>query len=281
MRRWARGCAAAAAALAAPAAAITPEEAQSLPLAELARRVLGEAGGTIVEVDRPRWPTCDIMCPPLTEEQSRRAPPLSHGLRFYQRPYAASLALNNWTGLCGTTVVFVHYDESGEVTSFATGQRWGVPNGMERVTRTVPASDFMARFAEESAKCQGADVRKFFTADDDSSALRVAIAAQLFAEAARRGGRLPFKLVCRSAYGGCPPGGEAETVAEAFRPSRIAQLSQVDCDRPDEALTRFGPDGCYELTLDRPGESILVEVADAYSELKLKRVEYALAMVVY
>jgi hypothetical protein len=281
MRRPTWLCALPAAALAAPAVAVTPEEAQSLPLAELARRVLGEAGAAVVDVDRPEWPTCDIMCPPLTEQQRRQAPPLRLGLRFYQRPFAASLALHQWTGLCGTNLIFVHYDEQGRVSAIATGQRWGVPNGMGRIASPPPAQEFMSRLAAETAKCQGADLRTFFVADDDVSALRVAVAAQLFAEAASRSDPLPFKLACNSHLGDCKGRDAVETVAAAFQVSRITQVSQVDCAKPERPIVRYNQDGCYELSLDRPGESILVEIGDAYSDLRIKRVEYRLGTVVY
>lgn len=35
--------------------ALTPQEAQVLPLAELAQRVLGAAGAVVIDVERPRW----------------------------------------------------------------------------------------------------------------------------------------------------------------------------------------------------------------------------------
>jgi hypothetical protein len=264
-----------------PAAAVTPKEAQSLPVEELARRVLGEAGSLVVDVDRPKWPTCDHMCPPLTEAQRSEAPPLHLGLRFYQRPTAASIALGEWTGLCATTLVYLHYDRNGELTSFSTGQRWGVPHGMQRVTQPIGPGDFMTRLGEQSARCQGADLRDFFIADDEGTALRIAVASHLFAEAVARPGPLSFKLSCSTPYGDCRGRAAVETVAGAFRPTRFSQLNQVECAKPDREILRIGPDGCYSVMLDGPGEHILVEIADAYSELKLKRVEYSRGLVVY
>jgi hypothetical protein len=264
------------------AGGVTPKQAQTLPVAELARLVLGEAGALVVDVDRPKWPTCEIMCPPLTEEQLKQPPPLRLGLTFYLRPFAASGMLNKWTGLCGVSHVFVSYGEHDELTGIGTGQRWGVPHGMERVTATAASQDFTTRLAAETEKCRtGADSRAFFVADGyDTSAYRVVIAAQLFAEAARRNAPLPFKFACKSYLGRCEDGG-AETVAARFRPANISQVWQVDCAEPHHSLSSNGPNGCYDVMLKGEGENLLVEVADAHSQLKIKRVEYSHGMVVY
>lgn len=281
MGRRLRLCVAAAAALATPAAAITPEEAQTLPVAELARRVLGEAAANVIDVDRPKWPTCDIGCPPLTEDQRSQAPPLHLGILFYQRPRAALNALYEWTGLCATGLIFVGYDSNGRVSDLGTGERWGVPRGMRRIAHSTKPGELAERRASESARCEGSDLRDYFAADNDVSALRIAVAAHLFAEAARRPGPLPFELSCRLEYGDCAGRTAIDAVARAFRPTRISQVRQVNCANPNRLLSQAGPDGCYSVDLDSAGESLVVEIADAYSELKLRRVEYSRSDVVY
>jgi hypothetical protein len=278
-RAW---IAALALALASPAGAITPEQAQTLPVGELARLVLGEAGALVVDVDRPKWPACDIMCSPPTEEQSRRPPPLGLGLTFYLSPTAASGMLDQWTGLCSVAMVGVSFDEQGRVTGIGQGRRWGVPNGLHRVGSKNPVKDFRARLASETEKCRSAaDPRAFFVADAyETSAYRVVIAAKLFAEAAAKGGPLPFRLKCRSFADECGKH-SAETVASRFRPEHIRMAMQVDCSKPDLSLQSIGPRGCYDVTLDTPGESLLLEVADGYSKLRIERVEYQHSTVVY
>lgn len=269
-------------AFATPAGAVTPEQAQSLPVAELARMVLGEAGALAVDVDRPKWPLCDIMCPTPTAEQLKQPPPLSAGLTFYLSPFAASTMSGGWRGLCGVVVVGVSYDGQGEVTGIGTGYRWGVPRGMARTEADERPTGFGARLAAATAECRdGANVRSFFTADNDNSAVRAVVAAHLLGEAARDPARRTFKLSCRIYTSRCEGAEGVEQVAAAIAPDRITQVFQVDCARPDEMTLSFGPDGCYELSLASPGESALVEVADTYSTLKLKRVEYRLDHVVF
>jgi hypothetical protein len=271
-------------AFASPASAVTPEQAQSLPLPELARLVLGQAGALVVEVDRPKWPTgCQmIACPTFTEEQLKQPPPLSFGLNFYLRPFAASDMSNRWTGLCGVVIIEVSFDNHDEMTGIGTQVRWGVPNGLERVPATGASNDFLARQAAATEKCRSVkDSRAFFVSDaDDTSAFRVAIAAQLFGEAARRGASLPFEFKCESYRWECKDGG-AEAVAERFRPANIARAMQVDCAPPHLYMTSIGPAGCYEVWFDDPGETLLVEVANGYSDLTIKRVEYTRSTIVY
>lgn len=276
--------------LAMPAGAITPEQAQTLPLDELARIVLGEAGANVVDVDRPKWPTCGLplMCSPETDPPPGRAPPLSLGLIFYQRPYAVTLDREGWTGLCGTDMIHVAYDGDGRLARIVTGRAWGVPHAMKRVRPAAPQPDSETRVAAANAECQGGvEPRSYFTADNDESASRVAIAAQLLAEAALSRAPPAFKLKCDT-YLPVEPcqGREAlELVASAIAPARITQVYQVDCASPHKTTLSFGPGGCYHLELDARrasvGASALIEVEDSYSVLKLKRVEYSLSQVVY
>ncbi|HEX8262172.1 MAG TPA: hypothetical protein VF547_04795 [Allosphingosinicella sp.] len=279
LRPW---LAALAAILGAPAGAVTPEQAQALPVGELARLVLGEAGALMVDVDRPKWPACRmIACPFYTEEQLKRPPPLRFGLTFYARPFAALDIANRWTGACGVLILDVTFDERDELTGIGTRVSWGVPHGLEPVPAAAASKDFPARLEAAGEKCRaGADPRSFFVSDSSDSAYRVAIAANRFAEAARRGKPLPFRFKCSSHRFQCDDGG-AESVAARFRPANIAQAMQVDCAEPHLLMTTIGPAGCYEVRFREPGETLLVEVADAYSVIRIVRVEYTHSTVVY
>lgn len=274
--------AAPAAIFASPAGAVTPEQARTLPVAELARQVLGEAGALMVDVDRPAWPGCRmIACPHYTEEQLKQAPPLRFGMTFYQRTFAALETSNRWTGLCGVVLVDVRFDEGDELTGIDTRVTWGVPDRLERIPATAASKDFAARLAAATAKCRAsADPRRFFIADSADDAYRVAIAARLFGEAARLGKPLPFGFKCSSHRLLCRDGA-AEAVAARFALANIAQAVQVDCDRPHLPISAIGPAACYDVRFHEPGETLLLVVADAYSDLRIERLEYMHDRVIY
>lgn len=260
--------------LSAPAQAITPEQAQTLPVAELARIVLGEAGVLVVDVDRPKWPTCHHCLPP-TEEQQKQPPPLHFGLTFYTRIFPERWNYE-WRGLCGYHLITVAYDGSGKPSGIGKSFRWGAPHGMKRAS-TKPSFEDLEAFAEaERAKCAtGTDPRTFFAFDDElgNGPYRVLVAAELFAEAAGRDAPLPFKFECTSEYGKCEGEG-ARDVAERFRSANIASVEQVDCAERDVKLSSFRPDACYTVQLRNDAESLFLELTGAHSELRIKRVEY-------
>lgn len=267
--------------VAAPARAITPEQAQTLPLAELAKLVLGEVGVLAVDVDRPKWPTCEIGCEPLTQEQLKQPPPLFDGLSFYTRIGPGGMT-EKWTGLCTYDIIGVSFDAGGTPNGIGRSARWGAPHGMSRAAIPATVENLPAQTEAAREKCAaGTDPRTFFVADDvlGLGPYRVMVAAELFAEAVKRGGPLPFKFKCRSEYGECGNGG-AKAVAAAFRPPNIARVSQVDCAKPHQMLRTVGPDACYSVETREIGESLLLEIVDAYSELRLKRIEYGRSMVI-
>jgi hypothetical protein len=262
--------------LAAPASAVTPEQAQTLPVAELARLVLGEAGVLVEDVDRPKWRTCGVGCPPLTEEQMKGWPNLDR-LTFYTRP-GVGWSSEKWRGLCVVQVISVPFGARGEVAGIAVGRSWAAPFGMERVTTKATQSDIAA----EDEKCRsGGDPRTFFQGDDvvGLTAFRVLVAARLFAEAVERGGRLPFKFECKSDFSECEEGA-AESVSARFWPATIASAEQVDCADRQQKLSSVGPDACYRVSLKRDGESLFLEIADGFSDIRIKRLEYSRGMVI-
>lgn len=267
-------CPAVLAFIAAPAQAITPEQAQTLPVAELARIVLGEAGVVAVDVDRPKWLTCEILCPPLTEEQRKQPPPLQLGLTFYTRMVSVRRS-NEWRGLCSYDLISVAYDGSGKPSGIGKSSRWGAPHGMKRAS--VPtAENSEAPTEAESEKCAaGTDPRTFFAFDDvlGNGPYRVMVAAELFAEAAERDSPLPFRFECTSEYGKCEGEGARE-VAEKFRSANIASVEQVDCAEPHGKLSSFAPDACYTVQLKGEAESLFLELTGAFFEPRIRRIEY-------
>jgi hypothetical protein len=274
-------CPAALAFIAAPAQAITPEQAQTLPVAELARIVLGEAGVVAVDVDRPKWPSCHI-CPPLTEEQRKQTPPLQLGLTFYTRMFPERWN-NEWRGLCGYHLISVAYDGSGKPSGIGKAFRWGAPHGMKRASTKVSLEDLEAFTKAESQKCAaGTDPRTFFAFDDalGNGPYRIMVAAELFAEAVGRDSPLPFNFKCTSEYGKCEGEGPKE-VAERFRSANIASVDQVDCAEPHGKLSSLGPDACYTVQLKDDAESLFLELTGAFFEPRIKRIEYNRVTVVY
>lgn len=96
-----------------PTLALLPQEAQTLPLVELAHRVLGATGAIVIDAERPHWPVCTGMCPPA-QPHADGPPPLT-SLTFYTRASASNEA--GWFGLCRATAVDVSFDKEGTVTS--------------------------------------------------------------------------------------------------------------------------------------------------------------------
>jgi hypothetical protein len=284
MQGWIQICFLSLLGLAAPAAALTPEEAQTLPVPELAAKVLGEAGATVIDVDRPRWPVCEGFCPTEDEGPRTQAPPLSLGLTFYQRPIAATGGQNEWTGLCAVGIVGVQYDSEGKVQSFGSGIRYGVRGSMQR--RASNPADFMKLQSADNAACAAnADVRSYFIADDDVAAFRAALAFRMIADASRSPAPLPFALKCRSEIiRECNGQARSKSFLERLDVSAIASVFGVDCKDADSPLQRVAPDGCYEIGLRAPmgqSESLILEVADAYAEMRIVRLEYRQGRVVY
>ncbi len=269
-------CPAILALLAASASATTPEQAQTLTVAELARQVLGEAGGLVVEVDRPKLATCEFGCLPPTEEELKRIPPL-HSLTFYTRP-GLGWSSDTWRGLCGISVIGVSFREGGQVAGIGIRYRWASPSGMERATGRMTLADIAA----EDEKCRsGTDPRTFFEGDDvvGITAFRVAVAARLFSEAVERDAPLPFKFKCKSDFDECGKGA-AKAVAEGFRPANIARVEQVDCADREQELSSVTAGACYDVELKGLGKRLFLEVADAFADLRLKRLEYSHGLII-
>jgi hypothetical protein len=256
--------------LAAPASAITPEQAQTLPVAELAKLVLGEAGALVVDVDRPKWHVCEFGCEPLSQEQLKRAPPLDR-LTFYTRP-ARGWSSERWSGLCEVDVIAVDFGKGAKVAGIKIHRRWTSPTGMQRAKKDVTEPDLPPGNDECSSV---ADARSFFEADDPVglTAFRVLVAAQLYDEAVERGTPLPFKFKCKSDYWECE-NKPAKAVAIRFSPVHISKAEQVDCADRRRKISSVEAGACYTVDLQL-GESLFVEVADALSDLRIKRVEYS------
>lgn len=279
--RWALGAALLIGAR--PVPAITPEQARSLPVAELARLVLGEAGALFVDVDRPTVPSCGNFCPPFTDEE-RRVPPLWLGMTFYQRPSSVSWRWPQiWTGLCMTMLVAVKFDEGGRLSGLSQEVRYGVPHGMlhhglEPRDRGV----WEARQRDAETACQtNASPRALFVADDGLSAHRAMVALHLFAEAARRPGPLPFRFQCWTQEIDCTTSElQRADLAARLVPERVGRVSQVECNEPHSLFRGFGWTACYRIDLTETGASVFVEVEEeGAGEIIIKRFKFVRSIV--
>ncbi|HST35918.1 MAG TPA: hypothetical protein VLK25_04725 [Allosphingosinicella sp.] len=278
--RWALGAALLASAGQVPA--ITPEQAQSLPVAELARLVLGESGALFVDVDRPTVPSCGMVCPSLTDAE-RRVPPLWLGMTFYQRSSAASWRWpEGWTGLCKTLLVAVSFDNGGRVSGLSQEVRYGVPHGMSPLG-PIPSERrvWEARKRDAETACQARAPRALFVADEEISAYRAMIALHLFAEAARRPEPLPFRFQCWTQEIDCTRAGlRPADLTARLGPERVGRVSQVDCNEPYSLLRSFGWTACYRIDLNQPADSVFVEVEEtASAEIVIKRFRYVRSIV--
>lgn len=270
--------------LPAAARAITPEQAQKMSMTELARAVLGEAGDTVVRVERPTWLECAGFCPPITAEEAERGkgpPPLSLGLAFYQRPTAVSELGSNWVGLCKSVIIGVGFNEKNQVTGVSTTDRYDVPERMT-VADAPKLKDFHAvRIARDRMCAERWTTKGGFIADRESSAYRVAAAIAWFEEKASASRPVGVKVRCSSIVGICDQPDQNREIASLLRPERIRSVQQIGCAKEHDPVVLFGPDGCYRVNLMEAGKTAVLEIVDAYSDLKLRRVDYSRIQVVY
>lgn len=88
--------------LPARATALTAKQARTMPIAELARELLGEAGALMVDVDRPRFDG------------------ILEDVRFYGR------ATDVGPGMCGSDWVTVRFGERGKVVGISAQRHYGI-----------------------------------------------------------------------------------------------------------------------------------------------------------
>lgn len=275
--------------------ALTLEEARDLPLGELARRMLGAAGATVVDVRRPDWARCrgPITCgpPPLGPDGRAPMPSGWHSanffdatMTFYHKPSALVDSLNLWAGLCRTTTVTLDFDDAGNVKALSAADLYGVDGRMRRIPDPFaePGSPdekdarFRAIEQAETDKCQKTAVRSYFAADGMASAQTGVEGAALLAEALRGAGRMPFAFSCVLLDRRCNAS-DYRMVAGAIDPKSIQQIGRWECAKvfPDARPTL---DMCLSIMLADDGERLLLQVA---TPLRIVRADYSMSHVVY
>ena len=182
-------------------ARISPEEAQKLPLPELATKVLGDAGTLMVDVNRPRWPGPFGLPgnPPVNE------------ISFYQRPSEA-YAGKGWQGLCQSEVVDVSFDGDGVPRHITTHYVFGVADRMERASDQGPA-----KLDKTEARCVALTPKtSFFYAKNYEEAGITAILLEELRRSRKVRGGWPFEFSCRDQFGGDCRSENPADVADAY-----------------------------------------------------------------
>lgn len=170
-------------------AQITPREAQTLSVAELATRALGPAGAIMIAVDRPTWPG----------PSAGKGDPPVRSLTFYQHPQA-SYAGEGWEGLCGSLAITVFFGAAPSVTSLETHNVYSVAGDMRRV-KPLPSPE---EDAEAGHACSVISIgTDRFYAESRTDAATTAIALSVLRHAKRGSKGWPFDYRCRDFTGDC------------------------------------------------------------------------------
>ena len=127
-------------------AQVTPAQAQTIPLPELAKKLLGESGENMIELDRPRYPK--ILEP----------------IVFYSR----ATRLGSQFGLCGATHTSVEFDEQGRVAGLLSEKRYGVAGNIHPTDRERSDRNYRRICASVTS------TREYFPAPGSQSALEIA-----------------------------------------------------------------------------------------------------------
>jgi hypothetical protein len=128
------------------AAATTAKQARTMPLAQLAQKLLGDSGEVMIDLDRPRFE--GILEP----------------IRFYSR----ATVTGSQFGMCGADWVTVGFDEKGDVETVSAQRRYGVAGDIYR-----PPGKWS--YDESGEICASVkSTRSYFPAPDPQSALEIA-----------------------------------------------------------------------------------------------------------
>lgn len=238
----------------APAASapVTVREGQTLTVAQLAHRLLGVAGDTIQEIDRPDWGPCPMRLGHCLIPHW--PPPTPPPLRFTLYGHATS---GGSTGLCAAQRVHLEFDEVGHVTRFDAETRYGAE-------APLPAAAPPGHEDAEAARiCAGArSTRAYFPAQDSSTAYRAALFTPQLHTAATAGATPPaWKQSCRWQNTEPCREGEASAVAARFDTARIRSITGGACTLSAQV---YGY--CDTITYDLDGGYAVVRLVSTSSQ---------------
>ncbi len=139
---------------------ITLREAKTLSVRELASRVLGQAGDTVIDVERPNDDRCGTTCPlsPTLDLDSKM-----QGMTFYTR--AQPYTYNNILGLCRAEDDVVIYDKSGSVVDLSQRFKIGLVGQLTPMRAGYLPSEIIERVKQTKAaqhRCEDVKTTKDF-----------------------------------------------------------------------------------------------------------------------
>jgi len=181
---------------------LTVHEAKTLPLRELAARLLGASGSIMIDVDRPRF---DSLEP----------------IRFYSH----AIAWGSYFGVCASDLITVDFNEHDRIDSLQSERRFGLEGDIHR----APGEWTYDEFGEICSAVT--TTRNYFPAPDHGSALDIARYVEAIA------GRGPFakQQFQYSCTGACS---DKRTELSWLRLGEIKSAQKIDCgavtlDLPD------------------------------------------------
>jgi hypothetical protein len=237
----------------APAAAVTREQAHSLPVGELAALILGESGALVIDVERPRW-TIGAPFGVSPEEAAKGLPPVNW-LRFYFRASAVS-TISGTDGLCSAQSVDLAIDPSGKATLMSVNIIYGLARPLSRPN--LQAFDYRTADETLDALCKALPTtRQFFFAPGVLDPGAVAYALSQVHAAMVSGGASWLTASCVELdRNECAEPASVQAMAEAADLSRVGQIDPAQCPRPETAKRsrdEHTSDRCFSVHLQTHG----------------------------
>ena len=210
--------------------ALTAREAQTLPVAELAQRVLGATSAIVVDVKRPAWFDC-VGLYPVCEPHPVGPPPLT-SMTFYTRASAESEA--GWLGLCSATQIDISFDEGGIVNGLVKLETVGWLGALVP-EQAISAADGVGTLSTQQhrnfeARCGAlSTTRDFVIAPERSAGERAIIAVALVHNSMGTGG--PIHVTCTGALflnRPCGTAADLRTLADEVTVEKITSIQRED-----------------------------------------------------
>lgn len=270
-----------AALLLAAAPAITPQEAQSLPVADLAQRVLGEVAALVVDVERPKWPVCIGLCP--SPDPRPEGPPPLTSLTFYTQ--ASATTEGGWLGTCRATSIEVSFDRGGKVNRLVQRNTVGWLGALTRVSAgvgTAGAKEQSAQYADFESRCRALPTtRAFVPAFGPLDGERALIAVALIHDSMVNGG--PIRVTCEWEFKTCGSKQDLRGLADDVAVAKITGIEQVDPQTGSFVTGGAAGGGCYLISLAQPfGQSDQITVCMHVGDvLTVSRAAFSRSRVVY
>lgn len=264
---------------------LTPQEAQALPLAELAQRVLGAAGAVVIDVERPRWPTCVGLCPrPVPHPIG--PPPLTM-LTFYTRASVSGEA--GWLGLCRATAIDVSFDKAGAVTDVKQRETVGWLGNITRSKSDDDPTDVVAistQYDDFNTRCrQLPTTKKFIPALNRRDVARAFVAVSLVHESMIRDGPIHVTCAIHPLFRQpCGTSADLLALAKNVVADKIISVKQVDTSIGGPVTGKSPKKECYNISLSQAyhaSDHINICMQVSFYSLIVTRAEFSRSLVVY